>query len=342
MNGIGETLHRLYERSEDYLGRSWPAWLVAILFYAAASNVLMTRASFKTPLHFVVFVMAFTILVLTLIKVEWAILGLVAMIAFTRPGFSIGPMRTFHVSGFNVALVGVWIVYLARYSIDREMASLGPIVRKTAVDKIAIAYVCLVTISALLGINKNVDPVRFGDVISNADPQMRVLLYYKEQILYFAWFYLVITLTRKPRDLRRLAVVFAIGGLLVALVGLYNRFTGSMQLAGADAQAEAGIVGGRLKSVGFLGVGHPNFFGALLLMTLPMWFFIVDHVKGFFRRLFCNLAILSGFLALLFTFSRSAWIGMVAGLAMLGITDRRALVRIVFFLMLFMVVAQGL
>ncbi len=343
LNGITQTLRDFYQRVEDFLGKSWPLSVVAILFYAVVAYVLMTRVHFPSVLHFIVYAMGASILVITLVKVEWAVLGLVAMIAFTRPGVSFGELGTFHVSGFNLALIGVWVVYLARYSVDREMAKLGPIVRKTPLDLPILIFLLLTTVSMLLGLNKVIDPKRIGDVPMGVSPQMRMLLYTKEQFLYFAWFFFVVTLTRTPRDLRRLATVFALGGLLVSLVGLYGRFAGAIETVGAtEAELESGVVGGRTAASDFLGLGHPNFFGAFLLLTLPIWFFMVDHVKGFFRRLFANVAILIGFLALLFTFSRSAWCGMLAGLLTLGLVDRRALLRFIFFLALFAVVAQGI
>ena len=35
MSGTRERMRHVFERSEDYLGRSWPVWVLAILMYAA-------------------------------------------------------------------------------------------------------------------------------------------------------------------------------------------------------------------------------------------------------------------------------------------------------------------
>ncbi len=334
MSGLTQRLQDLYERSEEFLGRSWPVWVAAILFYAACSWVLLTKVRFSDPLFFVVFVMAVVIVTLTLIRIEWALLGLCAMIAFTRPGISFGVHNAFHVSGFNVALLGVWVVYLIRYASDRTFAAKGPLVRKTPIDRIAVALLLLMTLAMMVGLTKNTGGYALG----------RVVLYWKEHVLYFAWFYLVVTFLREPRDLRRFATTFAVAGVLVAAIGLLQRFGGAVEAAHAtEEQLEAGVMGGgRSEGTGFLGLGHPNFLGAFLIMSLPTWFFMVDHLKRWYHRVLADIGILMGLLALLFTYSRSAWMGVVGGIGMLGLTDRRALRRIFVFLILFAIVAQSL
>jgi O-antigen ligase len=335
MSGIRERMRYTFERSEDYLGRSWPVWVFAILMYAAVAWVLLTKVRLPDPLYLIVFAMALIIVAITLLKIEWAILGLAAMIAFTRPGMSFGPGNVFHVSGFNLALIGVWMVYMIRYASDTQLAAKGPFIRRTQLDRIVAIFLVLVTLSMLVGLNKNWE----------AFARARVLLYWKEQLLYFAWFYLVVTMLRTPKDLRRFALVFATAGLFVAAVGLYNRFGGAVEAVHATAEEiEAGVIGGRTMGAGtgFLGLGHPNFLGAFLIMSMPFWFFAVDHLKRAWHKLFSDAAILLGFLGLLFTYSRSAWFGVVTGIGMLSLSDRRAIIRIIVFLILFAVVAQAL
>ena len=333
LNGFTQRLEQLYERSEDFLGRSWPVWVAAILFYVASSWILLTKVRFPEPLYFIVFVMAVAIIALTVFRIEWALLGLCAMIAFTRPGVSLGVDDAFHISGFNVALLGVWFVYMVRYASDRAFAAKGPLVRTTALDRVVFVYLLLVTLAMVVGLTKNTGGFALG----------RILLYWKEQVLYFAWFYLVVTFLREPRDLRRFATTFALAGLLVAAIGLFQRFGGAVEAVTAtEDQLEAGVIGGRSEGTSFLGLGHPNFLGAFLIMSLPTWFFMVDHLKKWYQRILADVGILLGLLALLFTYSRSAWIGVVGGIGLLGLSDRRALRRIFVFLILFAIVSQGL
>ncbi len=335
MSGTRERIRHAFERSEDCLGRSWPVWVFAILMYAAVASVVLTKIRLPDPLYLIVSIMAAAIVLTTLFKIEWAVLGLAVMIAFTRPGVSVGPGSVFHISGFNLALVGVWMVYFVRYAADAKMAARGPLVRRTEFDTIIGIFLILVTLSMLMGLNKNWQGMA----------RARVLLYWKEQILYFAWFYLVVTMLRTPKDLRRFAITFATAGVFIAAVGLYNRFGGAVEAVHATAEEiEAGVIGGRAEGAGtaFLGLGHPNFLGAFLIMSMPFWFFAVDHLKRAWHRLFADGAILLGFLGLLFTYSRSAWLGVVAGIGMLSLSDKRAISRIIIFFVLFAVVAQVL
>jgi len=329
------TFEQAYLRSEDRLGRSWPLWAAAIFVYVGFAYVLLTRVTLRTPLHLLVFVMAFAIMIITVLRVDWAVLGLTAMIAFSRPGFTVGPTETIHISGFNLALVGVWIVYVARYFVDRELAAKGPILRRTALDPVITIYLILVTISFLSGLNINSDPYA----------KSRVILYYKEQLLYFLWFYLLISHMRTPQDIRRVAIVFASSGLLVGLIGIWQRVTGAAQAVGLSAgemQEHYGMVDLRTSGAagGFLGLGHPNFMGAFLLTTVPFWLFAVEHLKRAMHKLVGQAGVVMSLLALLFTYSRSAWGGLAVGVAAVGFSDRKALLRIVLMVVIFAVVAQ--
>jgi O-antigen ligase len=100
-----------------------------------------------------------------------------------------------------------------------------------------------------------------------------------------------------------------------------------------------GGAGGRVAG-GWLGLGHPNMFAALLLMTMPLWFFAVSHLKHGIRRITAEVAVINGFLGLLFTYSRSAWVGSMLGIGLAGLFDRKSLRRILLFGIVFFVVAQ--
>ncbi len=335
MGDITRATQRAYEKSEGVLGRSWPVWALALLFYAAVAYVLLFKIRLPSPAHLIVYSMALAIIVITLMKVEWALLGLVLMIPFARPGFTVGNLGLFHISAFNVAVAGVWLVYIVRYFADRDLAAKGPLFRRTPVDVALVIFMLLVTVTSLANLNFNVD----------GQARAVLLTYMKEQLMYAAWFYLVVTLLRKPSDLRRFAIFFAASGVLVAIVGLSARVTGAIQTAGAvtDAELEGGVAGGRTGGVGeggWFGLGHPNLFAAFLIMVMPFWFYATDHLRRFAHRVFGNLAIVFGFVALLYTYSRAAWGGIMAAILTLGLRDFRALRKTLIFLAVFAVVAQ--
>lgn len=330
MNGLTRRTGELYEQSEHALGRSWPLWALALVFYSGAAFVVLTRVRLPTPLHLVVFLMAAIVLVLTAIRIEWAVMGLALMIPFARPGFSLGVGKTFHVSGFNVAVFGVWVVYTLRYLLERGTIGKGRFIRRTPLDPVIAVFVFLVAASTFVGLSNMSDPLG----------RNQILLYFKETVFYFAWLYLVHTLIRNPVDLRRFAMLLASSGLLVAAIGLVSRMRGAAMSVGvSQEELEGGVVGGQ-TSGGWLGLVHPNFYGAFLIVSMPIWFFAVDHLKRVFHRFLAQAAVLLGFVGLLFTYSRSAWGGMLMGLGSQAVLHPPTLRRIALFVVLFSIVAQ--
>jgi O-antigen ligase len=175
-----------------------------------------------------------------------------------------------------------------------------------------------------------------------ADPlgRMLILLFYKGTIFHFLWLYLVHTLIRNPVDLRRFGMFLASAGLIVAIIGLITRMQGAAVSVGVSAdEIEGGVVGGQTAG-GWLGLVHPNFYGAFLLVSMPVWFFALDHLKRAAHRFLAQLAVLLGFVGLLFTYSRSAWIGMALALVSQAVFHPPTLRRMALFIVLFAVVAQ--
>jgi O-antigen ligase len=332
MNGPTRRTGGLYDRSEHALGRWWPLWVLALFFYSGAAFVLLTRVRMPSVLHLVVFIMAATVLILTVVRVEWAVMGLALMIPFARPGFSLGEAKTLHVSGFNIAVFGVWLVYTLRYLLEKGTVGQGPYIRRTPLDPVIVVFLFLVAAATFVGLSNMSDPLG----------RAQIILYFKETIFYFLWLYLVHTLIRTPVDLRRFGMLLASSGLLVAFIGLINRMQGAAMSVGVSAdEMEFGVVGGQTAG-GWLGLVHPNFYGAFLIVSMPIWFFALDHLRRASHRFLAQLAVLLGFVGLLFTYSRSAWIGMTLALGSQAVLHPPTLRRMALFIVLFAVVAQAL
>jgi hypothetical protein len=339
MAEITKTVRNLYQRSEDYLGRSWFLWVLGLLIYGGAGYVILTRVRLPSPLHLIVYTMAAGILIVTLIDVELAVAGLAMMIPFARPGFTVPIFgsEVIHFSGLNLAVLGVWLVFLFRYMTDWDVAERGPLIRRTPLDAPYAVFILLGLIATLHGLNVNDGSPYY---------QSKNLLYMKEQVMYVVWFYLVVTVLRKPEDLRRFTALFAISGIFVAMIGLQARISGALEDVSpyiSEGELEAGAAGGRTGGVGkggWFGLGHPNLYAAFLLMTLPMWFFGVEHLKRRIGRLLGNVGVLFGFVALLYTYARSGWGGMMFGMGLLGLRDPRVLRKLILFLVVFAVAAQ--
>jgi O-antigen ligase len=282
-------------------------------------------------MHLLVLGMATAVLAVTSLRIEWGLLAMAIILPFARPGITVGNPKVFHISGFNLALMGVMFAYVLRYMADARFASFGPFVRRTRIDRNLLGFAFLILVSCLWSLNLNTAP----------RTTLWTMVFLKEHVLYFIWFYMLVTLLRKPKDLRQFAIYFAAAGLMASLFGMTTRLMGGAAAitAGTMGQNLEEGAGGRMEG-GWLGLGHPNMFAALLLMTMPIWFFAVSHLKHGIRRLVAEVAVINGFLGILFTYSRSAWVGSVLGVVLVGLADRKSLKRIFLFGTIFAIVAQ--
>ncbi len=292
VNGLRRGAREAWDKGEDQMRRQWPVWILGLAFYGFAALALLTKAHIPTPLHLVVFLMATAVLSVTVLRIEWGIMALAVILPFARPGITVGTPKIFHISGFNVALVGVVLAYVLRYVADAQFAKLGPLVRRTRLDLNIFAFAFLLILSSLWSFGLNESP----------RVTLMTMLYLKEHLLYFVWFYMLVTLLRTPQELRQFAMFFAVAGLMASVTGMATRLMGGAKAMTGGTMGEnleegaGGRVGG-----GWLGLGHANMFAAHLLMTMPMWFFAVSHLKHGFRRVMAEVAVVNGFLGLLFT-----------------------------------------
>jgi len=113
----------------------------------------------------------------------------------------------------------------------------------------------------------------------------------------------------------RLVGALLAGQLLTSVIGIRQLYDSANALARwSDANSVArGTV--RIYST----LENPNLLGGFLLPILPLALVAVLRWKEPARRLFALSAFVVGVIALVFTYSRGAWMGMVASLAVLGL-----------------------
>ena len=158
MDGLRRGFKDAWDRREDQTRRQWPVWVLALTFYGLVGLLLLTKVHIPSPLHLVVFFMAAAVLSVTSMRIEWGLLALALILPFARPGITVGNPRVFHISGFNFALVGVTVAYVLRYVADAQFAKLGPMVRRTRLDRNILAFTFLVLLSCLWSFNLNTAP----------------------------------------------------------------------------------------------------------------------------------------------------------------------------------------
>lgn len=122
-------------------------------------------------------------------------------------------------------------------------------------------------------------------------------------------------LTSSPIWWDRLAAALLAGELLTSVIGIRQLYADSSQLArwsDNNSVAEGTV---RIYST----LDNPNLLGGFLLPILPLAVVALLRWRTLPRRLFALAALVLGIVALVLTYSRGAWMGMVASLGLLGL-----------------------
>jgi len=113
----------------------------------------------------------------------------------------------------------------------------------------------------------------------------------------------------------RLVAALLAGQLLTSVIGIRQLYADSSQLArwsDNNSVAEGTV---RIYST----LDNPNLLGGYLLPILPLAVVAVLRWRTLPRRLFALVSLVLGIVALVLTYSRGAWMGMVASLGLLGL-----------------------
>ncbi|MEB3184050.1 MAG: IctB family putative bicarbonate transporter [Cyanobacteriota bacterium] len=119
----------------------------------------------------------------------------------------------------------------------------------------------------------------------------------------------------EPRWWDRLVAALLAGGLLTSVIGIRQLYADASQLARwSDANS---VAEGTVRIYGSL--DNPNLLGGYLLPILPLALVAVLRWPEPPRRLFALTSFVLGIVALVLTYSRGAWMGMVASLGLLAL-----------------------
>jgi putative inorganic carbon (HCO3(-)) transporter len=125
---------------------------------------------------------------------------------------------------------------------------------------------------------------------------------------------LVILSLRRAATLRLVVWSLLAAGLLMAAIGLYQQATGNfaqsiLGLGQANLQQIVGqTIGYRIVGP----VGDPNFFAQIMLVLVPLALDRLLHEKHIVLRSIAAVALVTSLLTLVFTFSRGAFVGLLA------------------------------
>ena len=124
-------------------------------------------------------------------------------------------------------------------------------------------------------------------------------------------YFLVANLLRTTERIERMAAAMLIAALIVAAVGVFQYVTGSAESTWQDTTMFSDI-SGRVVST----FANPNVLAEYLVMMLPICGAMLITSKRGTERAFYPLTFIMLGLCLVFTWSRGAWLGFLAGAAM--------------------------
>lgn len=137
---------------------------------------------------------------------------------------------------------------------------------------------------------------------------------------FILFYFVVINTIENEKQFKFILYTFIIGAVISALYGLYQyKFGDLYSQAWLDSEMFEDI-----KMRVYSTLENPNVYGEYLLLVIPIIFALMWTEKGWLKKLFllCFLGITV--LALLLTFSRGCWLGIIFAFAiLLIIIDRR-------------------
>lgn len=125
-------------------------------------------------------------------------------------------------------------------------------------------------------------------------------------ICFMISYYLIVNLVKSAEQLKKILFVFAASFLFCSLLGIWQNFFGIPDTKWTDVDMFSEIETRVISTF-----DNPNVFGEYLIIMFPTVFAMFLTVGGFKRRSFLALGLVSGIMALVFTWSRGAWLGFI-------------------------------
>lgn len=122
-------------------------------------------------------------------------------------------------------------------------------------------------------------------------------------------YFLAANLLSTVQMLRRAVAALVAGAVLVSAIGLFQQFTGRAVAAWLDAHAAA-YIGGRITGV----FDNPNILASYLILLFPFAMAELLRRGGFWQRVFSFLVFALFTAAIVYTWSRGAWLGVIFSL----------------------------
>ncbi len=142
---------------------------------------------------------------------------------------------------------------------------------------------------------------------------------YRIVVQYLLWYFIILRLLENDRDFQVLYGALLAVAVIITLHGIYQYIIGVEIPAHWVSQTEMGV-----RTRVFSLTGSPNIMGSLLVLTAPLAAAGIYYCKRPLVKFLCFALVGLMLLALLFTFSRGAWIGMIVAVLIFALfADKR-------------------
>jgi len=149
--------------------------------------------------------------------------------------------------------------------------------------------------------------ILFGGIVS-ANPSISI----KSSLVYITFmlaYFMIANMIRTEKNIKRFIWAFIISSFIAVLVGIYQNFFAAAETIWHD-QTMFSDIGIRVVST----FENPNVFAEFIILSLPIFLSVLLRIKRFSGKIIVLFMLAAYFAALIFTWSRGAWIGIIISL----------------------------
>ena len=150
-------------------------------------------------------------------------------------------------------------------------------------------------------------------------------------VSFILFYFVIINIVDTEKNLKNLLYIFIISATFASIYGLY-------QYAFGDLYSQAWLDKNMFEDIKmrvYSTFENPNVFGEYLLLVIPIIAGLLFTEKGFKRKIFLISMLGINMLALVLTFSRGCWLGILFAIAILAVViDRRFILLGIFLLLI--------
>lgn len=265
-----------------------------LLLVVAILSIVIGALSVLRPFWFIIVVLMGLFLLLSIWKFELLFLFIIFIYPLIPQYIGFDFQGRIIINPHRALIAGLFLVWILRKAFTGDK-----IFHKTPLNLAIIFFLSTRLISVIFSIDFSISLFRF----------------ISEVVTFFIFYYVVIDTIHTKRQFYRTLNILIYSGILVSILGIIEFLSKTNIYAYFDPVRESYILTASkiLSRTGFLriegGFGHPIVLGMYLVLLIPL---VLNQalIDNFPKKILWILALLFMSLAVLFTYSRSAWVGL--------------------------------